>query len=129
MKTGQEFFAPISEINVTPLVDVMLVLLAIFMVTAPLLEQGIEVSLPKAATGQHLVEKSPVITLTKDHAVYLNGTAVTLRQLRQKLTNLESSQSLLIRSDRNARVEKLIELWDLCREAGFSKVRITTLPE
>ncbi|MBI3332613.1 MAG: biopolymer transporter ExbD [Candidatus Omnitrophica bacterium] len=125
---GSMSFAPVSEINVTPLVDVTLVLLVIFMVAAPLLEQGVEVNLPKAGTGQELTGSSPIITLTKYHALYYNGTEVTLGQLRQTLAGLDKDRSILIRSDREARVEKLVELWDLCRGAGLSRVRITTLP-
>ncbi len=129
MKIERQVLTPLSEINVTPLVDVMLVLLIIFMVAAPLLEQGIEVNLPKAGTGQRLTESNAVITLTKEHAVYFNDVAVTLKEVRQKLANFKSDQPLLIRSDRSARVDKLIELWDLCRSAGFLKIRIMTLSE
>ena len=117
-----------SEINVTPLVDVMLVLLVIFMVTAPLLQQSFEVVLPKAATGQQVNESGLTITLTKDHLVYLDKDVVTLKELRKKLTELGGGKPVLIRSDRYAYVDKLIELWDLCRAAGFRQVHIATLP-
>ena len=121
---------PVSEINVTPMVDVMLVLLVIFMVAAPMLQQGIEVNLPKAATGTTLPnEATPVVTLTKEGNIYFNDNVVTMKGLRQKLSALKSGQSVLIRADRHAEVNKLIQLWDLCREAGFAQVRITTLPE
>ena len=129
MKLERRSLTPLAEINVTPLVDVMLVLLIIFMVAAPLLEQGIEVNLPKAGTSQRLAESNAVITLTKEHAVYFNDAAVTLKQMRQRLGTLKTDQPILIRSDRSARVDKLIELWDLCRSAGFLKIRIMTLSE
>ena len=129
MRTGPEELAPVSEINVTPLVDVMLVLLAIFMVTAPLLEQGIEVNLPKAATGQRLGDSRTVITLNREHLLYFNGEQVTLKGLRQKMSGLKSGEPIWIRADRAAHVAELIGLWDLCRETGFSQVRVTTLPE
>ncbi len=124
---AERYRAPVSEINVTPMVDVVLVLLIIFMVAAPMLQQGIEVALPKAATSQTLTDSHPTITLTKEHAVYFNGAVVTLRELRGKLAGLKSGQPILIRADRNARVNELVALWDLCREAGFPQVRITTL--
>ena len=120
-----------SEINVTPLVDVMLVLLIIFMVTAPLLQRGIEVNvtLPQAASSRSLSVSGMTLTLTKDHLVYLDGELVTLKELRRKLASLGGGTPMLIRSDRFAYVAKLIELWDLCREAGFREIHIATLPE
>ena len=118
-----------SEINVTPLVDVMLVLLIIFMVTAPMLRQGIDVTLPKAATSKHVSVSGVEITLTKDHLVYLDGELVTLKELRRNLSSVGGGKPVLIRADRFAYVDKLIGLWDLCRETGFREVHIATLSE
>ena len=118
-----------SEINVTPLVDVMLVLLIIFMVTAPMLQQGIDVTLPKAATSQRVSASGMTITLTKDHLVYLDEELVTSKELRRTLTSVGGGKPVLIRADRFAYVGKLIELWDLCRDTGFHQVHIVTLPE
>jgi biopolymer transport protein ExbD len=118
-----------SEINVTPLVDVMLVLLIIFMVTAPMLRQGIDVTLPKAATSKHVSVSGVEITLTKDHLVYLDDRLVTLKELRRRFAGLGGGKPVLIRADRFAYVDKLIELWDLCRETGFREVHIATLSE
>ena len=118
-----------SEINVTPLVDVMLVLLIIFMVTAPMLRQGIDVTLPKAATSKRVSVSGVEITLTKDHLVYLDDELVTLKELRRKLSSVGGGKPVLIRADRFAYVDKLIELWDLCRDTGFREVHIATLSE
>ena len=119
-----------SEINVTPMVDVMLVLLIIFMVTAPLLQQGFDVHLPKAATSQEFHEGSAgvAITLTKDHVIYWNDQVVSMKELRDKLKHAQRGAPVSIHSDRYAYVDKLIELWDLCREMGFREVHIATLP-
>ena len=114
-----------ADINVTPLVDVMLVLLIIFMVAAPLMDQGIEVALPAAATGASSSSRELSITLTKDHLLYFNDELVTLKSLRQQLKALPK-QPILIRADRSAYVSKLVELWDLCRDTGFRSVRIAT---
>jgi biopolymer transport protein TolR len=126
---SDRFRAPVAEINVTPLVDVMLVLLTVFMVTAPMMQQGIDVTLPKAVSSKIFGDTEPVITLTKEHVTYFNGAVVSGKELKKKLAGLKSGTPVTIRSDRNARVNKLVELWDLCRDAGFPQVRITTLSE
>ena len=119
-----------SEINVTPFVDVMLVLLVIFMVSAPLLDQqGIAVALPRAASGQATPEEDLAVTLTRDHLIYLDKEMLTLDDLRERLTSTPRSTPILIRSDDSAYVKKLVELWDLCRELGFSKIHIATTRE
>jgi biopolymer transport protein ExbD len=116
---------PLSEINVTPFVDVMLVLLIIFMVTAPLMQKGFNVALPPAVTGKRVSNAELVITLTKEHMVYLNDDVVTLRELRQKLTGM-AAHPVFIRADRSAYVSRLIELWDLCRDMGIATIHVAT---
>ncbi len=118
-----------AEINVTPFVDVMLVLLIIFMVTAPFLEQGIDVRLPKASTAKAASPSGVVITLNKEHLIYLDDDLVTLNELKTKLSRASPSTTVLIRADRYAYVDKLIALWDLCRAVGIHAVHIATLPE
>ena len=117
-----------SDINVTPLVDVMLVLLIVFMVAAPLLGQGIDVALPPAATSRQISGPGLSVTLTKEHLVYLNDQVVTLKALRRQLAG-STRQPILIRADRNAYVNRLVELWDLCRDVGFKEIHIATLSE
>lgn len=128
MKTD-ELQDPLADINVTPLVDVILVLLIIFMVAAPLLRQGFNVSLPRAATGKEVRNVEMVITLTKEHLIYFNDEVVTLNELRQKLERFNGSQPVYIRADSYAYVHKLIALWDLCRAAGVRDIHVATLTE
>ena len=118
--------ALLSDINVTPFVDIMLVLLVVFMVAAPLLDQGITVALPRAVSSQGLADSGLVITLTKEHVVYVGQDVVTLKELRRRLTDAARGQSILIRADESAYVRRLVELWDLCRERGFREIHIAT---
>ena len=133
MISGDRSRGAMAEINVTPLVDVMLVLLIIFMVPAPLLQQGLDVNvtLPKAQANdvQAPGRTQLVITLTKEHLVYVNKELMTLKELRSTLSRAHGETPVIIRADRYAYVDKLIELWDLCRQAGLREVRIATLPE
>ena len=117
---------PLSDINVTPFVDVMLVLLIIFMVTAPLMQKGFNVALPPAATGKRVSHAELVITLTKEHVVYFNDDIVTLKELRQRLASVQGAPLVFIRADRSAYVSKLIDLWDLCRDAGIRDIHVAT---
>jgi len=126
----EERRAALSEINVTPFVDVTLVLLVIFMVTAPFMRQGIEVTLPKASTSERVTRDTTlVITLTKEHLLYVQHEVVTLAELRQLLRSRPQTTPVVIEADRYAYVNKLIELWDLCREAGFRTIHIATLAD
>ena len=121
--------APMAEINVTPLVDVTLVLLIIFMVTAPMLEQGIPITLPKVRASQQSAPAPLAITLTREGVMYFQGAAVRLDELRGQLTALGGGKPLVIRCDRHAFVQDLIALWELCRTTGFSDIHIATMTD
>ncbi|MBI4322758.1 MAG: biopolymer transporter ExbD [Candidatus Omnitrophica bacterium] len=117
-------------VDIAPMIDVVFQQLIYFMLTSSfILHPGIRITLPKAASSQQLSESGLVITLTKDHLVYLDDELVTFKELRRKFAGLGGGKPVLIRADRFAYVDKLIELWDLCRETGFREVHIATLPE
>ncbi len=123
---------PMGEINVTPLVDVMLVLLIIFMVTAPLLTQGVNVDLPdtKAPPMQQNVEPL-VITIQRDGSIFLQKHAIELEQLPERLKAMREQKPELpvfIRGDAKTPYENVARVMGLLESAGVRKVGLVTEP-
>jgi biopolymer transport protein ExbD len=117
-------------VDSTPMIDVVFQQLIYFLLTSSfVLSPGIRVTLPKAVTSKTLSASNLTVTLTKDHVIYLNEEVVTLKDLRQRMTEGGGGKAVLIRADRHAYVDKLIELWDLCRDTGYQEVHIATLAE
>jgi biopolymer transport protein ExbD len=115
-------------VDIAPMIDVVFQQLLYFMLTSSfIIQPGIRISLPPAGTSQNTTVSSLVITLTKDHLVYWDEELVTLKELRQRLAQGGGDKPVLIRADRHAYVEKLIELWDICRDEGYQQVHIATL--
>jgi len=121
----------LSEINVTPFVDVVLVLLIIFMITAPVLQSGIEVSVPKTKTVKEITEERLVITIDRSQRVYLGNEPVNIHQigakLRQKIRDPES-QAVFLRSDENVPFGAFATVMDAVKQAGITNVSIVTEP-
>ena len=129
MRLARRWAEPVP-VDIAPLIDIVFQQLIYFLLTSSfVLSPGIQVKLPKAATSKSLSASNLVITLTKDHVVYWNEEVVTLKELREKLKNERGGKAVLIRADRHAYVDKLIELWDLCRDTGYEEVHIATLTE
>jgi biopolymer transport protein ExbD len=123
---------PMSEINVTPLVDVMLVLVIIFIITAPLLTHGIKIDLPKASSTAN-PEKPETVTLSLDEKgkVYWNDQPVEDAQLSAKMAEAAAKQpqpELHLRADQNTRYQKLAEIMSAARNAGLTKRGFVTDP-
>ena len=117
-------------VDIAPLIDVVFQQLIYFMLTSSfVLHPGIRVTLPKAVTSQRLSASNLVVTLTKDHVIYWEDQVVTFKELRDKLKRAGGDKPVLIRADRHAYVEKLIDLWDLCRDIGYREVHIATLSD
>jgi biopolymer transport protein ExbD len=126
-KVGEGLYQPLAEINVTPLVDVMLVLLIIFMVTAPMLAAGIKVNLPGAKTAQPLDTKDPVIVaVTKDGAVSVGKDAVSRDALvaAVKARLADSNGVVQLRGDREAAYGDVISVMDDLAAAGMNHISI-----
>ncbi|HZP41761.1 MAG TPA: protein TolR [Candidatus Binatia bacterium] len=122
----------ISQINVTPLVDVMLVLLIIFMVTAPILQQGVSVDLPKVAGGPLAgQEEQLVVSVGKTGQVYLNDTAITPEELTAKLRAIAAARpdrQLYVRADQGVPYGQVMRVMGAVRDAGLVRVGLVTEP-
>ena len=115
----------LSEINVTPFVDVMLVLLIIFMVTAPLLQQGIDVNLPQAKGKELTPGERVVITIKKDGKIYLNKTGTSINELKSKLASM-SDRDVFLKADKDVSYGIVIEVMGELREIGIEKLGMIT---
>jgi biopolymer transport protein TolR len=121
----------LSEINIIPLVDVILVLLLIFMLTAPLMHRGVDVSLPKSAAKPTTIEERMVLTLTKDQTVFLNDKPVAMGALDQRLREAlkdRSDKTLYLKADQGLQYGFVVETMDRLRRAGVEKLGMVTEP-
>jgi biopolymer transport protein ExbD len=113
--------------NVIPLVDVMLVLLTIVLTTSTFITSGmINVSLPKASAGQKEILKNQIISINKDGTVFFNASQLTLDELRGKVTLLDRETPVVIRADRDIRLQVFVDVLDIINNLGFRKVAIQT---
>jgi biopolymer transport protein TolR len=121
----------LADINITPLVDVVLVLLIIFMVTAPVLQSGIDVSVPKTRTVKQITEERMVITINKEQRVFLGNDAININEiglkLRQRIRD-PRNQSIFVRADENVPFGAFATVMDAVKQAGFNNVSIVTQP-
>lgn len=124
---------PLSEINVTPFVDVMLVLLIVFMVSAPMMQQGIDVDLPETTTQPIRVQNEPLIlTVKKDGKLFVGRTEVPAAELTPKLTAIfegRDSKEIFLRADKEAPYGIVAKAMAAARTAGAAKLGIVTEPE
>ena len=130
-KIGEGLYQPLAEINVTPLVDVMLVLLIIFMVTAPMLATGIKVNLPSAKTAQPLETKDPVVVVVaKDGAVSVGKDPVSRDELAAKVkAKLGDSNGVVqLRGDRDASYGDVVSVMDELAANGVTRIAIVSGP-
>jgi biopolymer transport protein TolR len=123
---------PMAEINVTPLVDVMLVLLIIFMVTAPMLQMGIDVNLPRVkAKSVDVAEEKLVLTINSAKEIFLNKLKIPLTELGAKLERIFASRierEVYLRADRNVPYGYVVEVMAEVRKAGVDKLGMITEP-
>jgi biopolymer transport protein TolR len=127
-KTGRGRYRPLAEINVTPLVDVMLVLLIVFMVTAPLLTSGVNVDLPKANAAPVNQDSEPLtVSINGDGNIFLQDQAVQLDELVAKLQAIAQNQPdrrIFVRGDRSITYGRIMEVMSTITTGGFTKVAL-----
>ena len=121
----------LADINVTPLVDVVLVLLIIFMVTAPVLQSGIEVAVPHTKTVKEITEERLVITIDRDQRVFLNNDPININQIADKIHQKvrdPEGQAIYVRADENVPFGAFATVMDAVKQSGITNVSIVTQP-
>lgn len=127
-RSGQQ---PLSEINITPFVDVVLVLLIIFMVTAPLMQQGVEVQLPKTNSKSNVAMKEDDVVLSIDQSknIFIGKTKVDRKQLNEKLQAVfknKKSKDLYLEADKSINYGFVVDVMAAAKNAGIEKVGLIT---
>jgi biopolymer transport protein TolR len=128
---GRRVSSTLSEINIIPLVDVMLVLLIIFMVAAPMLQRGVEVNLPVASRSQEIASEQLFVTMPlsfrQDQRVFLGDEAIRLEVLPERVRQLMANRSdrqVFLRGDGGITLQELLDVMDRLKSAGVDKVAV-----
>ncbi len=121
----------LSEINVTPFIDVMLVLLVIFMVTAPMMQSGIGINLPQAETDTKPAEEGLTLTVTKDQYVHIGDSTININLLERRLTEYFANRPkkvLYLQADESLPYGVVVRIMDITKKAGVEILAIITEP-
>ena len=116
-------------LEAVPLANCVLLLLVFFLLTwnySAQTQAGIKVSLPKAVTSETLGARATVITITREKALYLGNDAVSTQELVSRIEALPEKDSILIKADKGTSLDRVVEVWDICRRAGIQQVNIAT---
>ena len=120
----------LSDINVTPFVDVLLVLLVIFMLTAPILQSGIELDVPKTHTVKEISQERLVVSIDRGQRLFLGNDAINIHELGARLKEKvgNSNQSVFLRADQSVPYGTVATVVDTLRQAGISQISMVTEP-
>jgi len=132
LRSRRQLGTSLSEINVTPFVDVVLVLLIIFMVTAPMMQSGIGVNLPQAETESAPAEEGLTLTITKDRFIHMEDAVINIHLLERKLSEYfygKKKKIVFIRADKDLSYGFFIDIVDIVKKAGIEVVGLVTQPE
>ena len=132
--SSRQSLPTLTEINVTPLLDLAFVLLIIFMITTPLIENSIDLVVPSSSTAKTSVNPSEVFTISidKNDVMKLNNEILTAADLESRLATLHAenaSTAVIVRPDRDLAVQKFVSVMDILRRTGIAKVGVMTHPE
>lgn len=124
----------LTEMNVTPLLDLCFVLLIIFMITTPLMENSVDLVVPSSSTAKTQVDPAEVqmVEMDRNEVIKLNGEVVTVADLESRLTELRARDplvSVVVRPDRDLAIQKFIGVMDILKRVGIGKVGVMTRPE
>jgi biopolymer transport protein TolR len=129
--SGGRTQSSLADINITPLVDVVLVLLVIFMITAPVLQSGIEVNIPKTRTVKEITEQRLVVTIDRDQNVFLGDKPVNVHDLGQRLRDASGDASkkvIYLRADVRVPFGAFASVMDAVKQAGITNISVVTRP-
>jgi len=121
----------VSDINVTSLVDVMMTLLIIFIIVAPMMEQGIDITLPTAEPKRIDVAEVLTISVAENERVYLEGQRVTMEELAERLANVHAARedvAVLVKADTDLKYGRVVEVLDTVRGVGITRLAMATKP-
>jgi biopolymer transport protein ExbD/biopolymer transport protein TolR len=121
----------LAEINITPLVDVVLVLLIIFMITAPVLQSGIEVAVPKTRTVREITEQRLVVTIDREQQVFLGDQPINVHELAKRLRQPgadDAKKVIYLRADERVPFGAFASVMDAVKQAGITNISIVTQP-